>query len=174
MHTDFVLMSPGFALIPAFDPLKNAIFGGRKGGMCATCYAWCNHDRDSSKGELTDVWGIHCLCLVLLLPARLSWEFRNSAFWISSAASVVELKAIVWGGYLPEAGMMGKLCICVSVLKIMMIAMSTRESACQLCLSGSFIFNRFWLSEVVCACNYVHTCIYVLVWLEKCQKITNT
>lgn len=170
MHTDFVLMSPRFALILAFEPLKNARFGGGNGGRCATCSAWCNYDRDSSKGELTDVWGIHRLSLVLLLPARLSWEFRNGAFWISSTARGVELKAIVRGGYLPEAGMMGELCICVSVLKIMMIAMSTRESACRLGLSGSFIFSRFWLSEVVLVC----TCIYVLVWLKKCQNITNT
>ena len=60
----------------AFTPLKNARFGGGKGGICATCYAWCNYDRGSSKGELTDAWGIHRLCLVPLLPARLSWEFE--------------------------------------------------------------------------------------------------
>lgn len=130
-----------------------------KGGMCATCYAWCNYDRDSSKGELTDV---HIRYSSPLPCATSSGSaivrIRNGVFWISIAASGLELKAIVWGGYLPEAGMMGELCICVSVLKIMMIEMSTRESACRLGLSGSFIFSRFWLTEVVLVLVYTYSC----------------
>lgn len=74
----------------------------------------------------------------------------------------MELKAIGRGGRLPEAGMMGEHCVCVSVLKIMMVAMSTRESAWSRWLER-FIYFDSLLAVRGCTC----TCIYILERLKK-------